>query len=1037
MQEGHAPPAPPALPRAAAARGRVLAAGLSALLLLAVALLLPCAHGASGGGSALHDPRPALPRRAALLLGEFRALGWRGALARVSAAVLQGRPMLGRRVRDVPLFPAGRTGECVSALDCTIEAAQQYKLLASQHARRAAHLAGACHRHQRQVRGLRAARRRDARRRSGVLRAARDIELRMRHEGAEWMRNAEGKLEELRALSEGPDFAVMLAHMDEALLREEKLQEETARLALRAEDAEAKAAAAQRLADELHAQHAVDEAARASAAEEAQRLSASMAQLRQTVLRTEEQLAEVQEALNAERVARKSAVDLVDQLQQVKQDDERESAELRALLAAERQNVETGGREAHALREQMDALSAQLQQERSVRAAAEARVEKLLDSERRTEQQYEHQLASERALTVQLQDAVARLQAASAAAVIPPSQPSGAGLCGRGQPLCDMLVEGTSAWEDEVEKRHFLPHQAVASLLIMVLSTGVSLASLVASRMLTRKPSDCVLVAEGAMQTDGPTVEDVEATWRQKVEGVETEKGLVLGRVDDLNGLLAQEQQAVKALEHQLQTGGAEMEEARAQQLLAAAQRDKALLELASLHRHVEALEAKVSTAHAAQEQERKGAATLQHQMAKQRQHMEQDAEKALRQLQELRSTLQHKTSAMARLEQQVEQQKLILLAAQQQQQHAAEALDRSALADVQEPGALKPSVTHNTADEPTSGPEAGRQDGAVKQVKTMISQIEGGEWQWARDTRKCGGMPTTATPGKQEPHTAGVHLFSPDMAPSMRQEAHASREDGCAEASPGGMPQEGDDFGGSEMRAMAAAQDAEMQWAAVRSSTMSVTSSVTDEARSEISGCDSEASYYSAPGSVRSLASDFSEASAVSSTALSQAATLASGGSRADREAARRQRAKRKEKSSRDPAPLGADKENVHNGVRARVSQSQRGLGGKGLARWDLSAAPSFAASSLSVGFVAAGELPQGLLPSFNSSVACFPFGTHACRLPLPRLRICAHTAHVQMRSAQGIDESNACVCFRVLAGRCLLRRLACLRARSSSDAS
>ena len=74
-----------------------------------------------------------------------------------------------------------------------------------------------------------------------------------------------------------------------------------------------------------------------------------MAQLRQTVLRTEEQLAEVQEALNAERVARKSAVDLVDQLQQVKQDDERESAELRALLAAERQNVETGGREAHEL----------------------------------------------------------------------------------------------------------------------------------------------------------------------------------------------------------------------------------------------------------------------------------------------------------------------------------------------------------------------------------------------------------------------------------------------------------------------------------------------------------------------------------------------------------------------------------------------------------------------------------------------------------------------------------------------------------------
>jgi hypothetical protein len=154
----------------------------------------------------------------------------------------------------------------------------------------------------------------------------------------------------------------------------------------------------------------------------------------------------------------------------------------------------------------------------------------------------------------------------------------------------------------------------------------------------------------------------------------------------------------------------------------------------------------------------------------------------------------------------------------------------------------------------------------------------------------------------------------------------------------------------------------------------------------------------------VRSLTSDFSEASGVSSTAMSQAATLASGGSRSERESARRERAKRKEKCSfstlKDSDAFHADKENVQNSmsIRARASHSQRGLRAKGLARFDLSAAPSLAATSMSVGFVAAGELPQGLSSSLPPSLPlsltppithmglklrCFSCKAHAWALP------------------------------------------------------
>jgi hypothetical protein len=217
----------------------------------------------------------------------------------------------------------------------------------------------------------------------------------------------------------------------------------------------------------------------------------------------------------------------------------------------------------------------------------------------------------------------------------------------------------------------------------------------------------------------------------------------------------------------------------------------------------------------------------------------------------------------------------------------------------------------------------------------------------------------------------ATLEHFSPDMAPSIGLAQDASRAGGRAEHSPGGAPQEGDDCaphsnGDRETRVITGPEAEEPQWAAVWSQAVSEASSVTDEARSEISACDSEVSYYSAAGSVRSLTSDFSEASAVSSTAMSQAATHASGGSRAERESARRERARRKEKSSlRDADAFHGDKENVQNGIRARASHSQRGLRAKGLARFDLSAAPSFAATSMSVGFVAAGDFPPGLPPS------------------------------------------------------------------------
>jgi hypothetical protein len=1096
----------PPLPERAA-RGRVMAAGLSLLFVLAIALVLPAQTLAAGPACAAATRAR---ERTALFFGEVGKHGWRHTLVKV----LQG-PFLGTSVRDIPM-PAGRTGACVSALDCSIEAAQQYKHLASTHAQRAVRLAGSC----------RLLLRRQAQRSHFSLRrVVQKFEHRLHREGAELLQSANAKLDELRALSAGPDFAAELSLIHNSLLRaaheqhraesrvqalerqlvDEKLRaqtlrEDAAQLARVAEGAEAKSAAAQHLASELLALQATDAAASKSASDEALQLASTIDELQQRVRQADEQLADAEKAVGIERVARKSAVDLVDQFKQRVEAKTREYEELNMLLSGERlahvsevshlrEKVEA--LMVHTKQAQVDAL-AQKQQVQLLRDQKEALAQQL-DMQRKSTQEYEVKLASERGERTELQHVVRRLQVASGAPPTRPSLSCAVAQCQHRLLLSEMLLEGTSARKDceatgnSGSERHFMPHQAVAGLFMMVLTTSVSVASLVASRVLRHKEAARVLVAEGAIQTEGPTVENVQAEWRERVQGIETAKGYAEQRVHDLRRLLEEEQEtvrslaeAVKSLELLLQSARTEMHESSVQERQAVAEREKAHEELATLTRHIEVLEAKVSTLVSTLQHQRREETTRWQQMEKQQQHMQQDADKAQRQLMELRSALQLKTSAVLLLEEQVAQQKLILLPARhqalvereeplllvagRQQQKAeaeAEALHHCALhhcapLDTQDATPAIPvhaSWPHIAPEGELAVEEVGRQEGTgkglktiVSEVKTIVCEMEGGEWKWtcpkpvhmptipaAPVNTQPGEVVPTPTKAKENKEAQGrdwtpsLEIFSPDMAPSIGLAQDASRAGGRAGHSPGGAPQEGHDCaphsnGDREARVITGLEREEPQWAAVWSQAVSEASSVTDEARSEISACDSEGSYFSAAGSVRSLTSDFSDASAVSSTAMSQAATHASGGSRAERESAHRERAKRKEKeksSLRGADAFHGDKENVQNGIRARASHSQRGLRAKGLARFDLSAAPSFAATSMSVGFVAAGELPQGLRhPTPNPHRPLAGILTLQGTCMGPHLRICAHTAHVQMRSAEGFDQANACVCFRVLAG-------------------
>jgi hypothetical protein len=74
-------------------------------------------------------------------------------------------------------------------------------------------------------------------------------------------------------------------------------------------------------------------------------------------------------------------------------------------------------------------------------------------------------------------------------------------------------------------------------------------------------------------------------------------------------------------------------------------------------------------------------------------------------------------------------------------------------------------------------------------------------------------------------------------------------------------------------------------------------------------------------------------------------------------------------------------------------------------MARFDLSAKPALQSSGLSVGFVAAGEFPQGdfLRAIFPPPAAC----VRRCAQPL--LRICSQKTCVQMRSFEGFYAGDA----------------------------
>jgi len=926
-------------------------------------------------------------------------------------------------------------------------------------------------------------------------------------------------------------------------VRAEAAEAQVLNMQVEAKDTEMRAADSRILMDQVQAQNAEDFASRNSqASSKVAQLNVEIEHLRfelkSQVLQTEQHLSETEKSGDAMRTARYSAERLAEQYKQTAAVAQEAAREMKRQTTAQQTALQQQGdaheQELGALQSQLTEISAKLRE--SEQKMREQQLEKQQDlrAEKELSQLYQHELALQRSANFLLlttadeataaaaryslaaDEAVAALASASSkgwetqsadamstlflAADTPVS--CGVSSCMRGQPLCDMLRGASSTSDARTEGMETssaeLPHQAVASLVMLILGTGVSVVSLVCgwNGVPDEKSRVCLRVQE--VQTEGPTVEEMETGWRGKVQGADAERAKVEQRMEGVQSALEVQQMCSVSLQHQLeweqqllqeekrkwvldvedlhtQLGelqttkhlalesaekvrrGLQADMAGAQRKLEAKQQSakqlqqqlsnventhskalesaevlrqdledeyrKALASAQELQRDLHKVQRKL-------EAEQQSASDLQQQLCDaettnstalasakavrkdleadvagakraleagqksasvQLQHVQQDAEKAQRQMAELKETLQKKTKAVCSLQQQVQQQKLILLAAQRQEAAQASTEDaaesagmagrkqedetkarKSMLSNESPTSLVKPlalnlrellkvSPSPRCAPSPRvsaalSGAEANASShtllaGEGAAVRTIVQEIENREWAHTTSLHvlvdTCSSPPRAAqgvmkTRVGEVQHPIGLQLFSPDMAPGMRHVSRASAQEEHS-GSPGAMPKEADDFDAAACAVpavplpMSQELNGEFEWAAHTSRTASVAGSVADDARSEISACDSEDSFYSvnsATGSVRSLTSNFSEASGISLNAMSQAATQASGGSRAEREAARRERherrAKRAVKASSSSLLFGDGKENSHNGVNRASVLSSRGLRAK-----------------------------------------------------------------------------------------------------------
>ena len=567
---------------------------------------------------------------------------------------------------------------------------------------------------------------------------------------------------------------------------------------------------------------------------------------------------------------------------------------------------------------------------------------------------------------------------------------------------------------------------------------------------------------EIAVQTDGPTVEEVDKMWRDKVQAVEAAKTEADARIVEITRSLNQEHKCVESLQQLLSEAKNKGQEEVAAAWHAAEQRiselkhsldleqknvlflqrqlselrDKQLAdlkEMAAVKKASQDLESEKAKVDRALEHEQRTLADLRQQydgeqrLAQQEtahlraavqdkaDALEQSAAsvEALQQQQAaLQAQLEDKALAIVSLEEEVETQKLILLGAQTQQKQHAE---------------LSEELNHKTDAIERLNCELEDKSKIIQDLKTKLAQQES-------IIMAAAAAPPPPPATSATCPSGGKGLFSPDMAPGMRRPARPRVEE---PETPGGAPKDGVEFEEvapgfvttfAELRkkltrkvkspAEAALEEEASEWGDVVTEAEAVVNQLFDDAQSEASarggevgaGYDSE---YSTTGSVRSLQSAFSSVSCVLSDA--ETAPFLSGGSRAEKETARRELAKGKVRrqgkdrheyaGSKSTLPnysaagtcADAEKENACNGrmVNAALGEIPPKDTSK---RRGLRAAPglrdSMKMTGASLGSLAAGQMPPGL-SRLALFVCCSKYGVRRAQvgasctpLPLPRAR-------------------------------------------------
>jgi len=488
-RRAHPQPSPPV---------RLAAFGLLLALLLALSLRIT-AESPSPGAS--------LARRS--VLSEIARDGWRQTLGRFFTA----RPMLGHHVREVPM-PVGRPRQsCLSALDCSIEAAKQFQASAQVHFRRAKTCSSRLLKRDRSLRRAQRSLRRlktiSAQRHGYMTRKTEERMQRLQQSDEAWLRDADAKIEEARSTSLllTFDLSSELNAMDKALItameqgveaeaRAQELQVRVQELETALRAAELRAEQASLLASTAQADYSAVLTSRDEASAEVDALRAETAAIMVQASLADAQRSEATAALKVEREARKSAEDAAESYR----------AELKAAADAHRMSqqelYEKHTAAVEGLQVKLQEAEVEVREQQRLRSEEQQELRAEKDTSQRLEQQLSQVEAARgeerRAFEASKQRLVELEQAQSAQ-----------------QARTMERDDSSTPWN--VPQVPMWPHQAVASLAVLLVCASVSAWSLAfggAGVESLGTASECV---EGGVQTEGPTAADVEKEWAEKM----------------------------------------------------------------------------------------------------------------------------------------------------------------------------------------------------------------------------------------------------------------------------------------------------------------------------------------------------------------------------------------------------------------------------------------------------------------------------------------------------------------------------------------